>query len=140
MPSRDFVLARANGCGIFNFYPTLEAAAADARRANGGPFLDSTAGPYLPMTYAAFEAAKRALYLTPEQEITEERYMEMLEVLPPMAYHGGPGFESFLMCEYTSVPYTEQYARRGDKYFVKMVDATDKSTWMKAEVTTCLRP
>jgi hypothetical protein len=66
-----------------------------------------------------------------------EKFTEMLEVLPPKNWRNDGDFESFLMSEHWSGPYTHQYARRGRgddaTYWQRMVDSTDRSTWMKRE-------
>lgn len=128
----EFVLARVGALGIWNFYPTMEAAQEAA------PVINAKEAPeqYQPMTYADYKAAERAQLLGdgPEQ-ITAEKFMEMLEVLPPMKWEARGDFQSFLMSEFMTGVYTSQYAQRGygdtATYWVKMVDATDRSTWMK---------
>lgn len=130
----EYVLANVAKLAVWNFYPTLEAAAADAPRAHAERFCDAV---YTAMTWADYKAAERAHYLEPEpEEITEDRFMEMLEVLPPMAWHQGYDFESFLMSEFQTGTYTRQFARRGHgdgaKYYTRIVDASKRDTWMKA--------
>jgi hypothetical protein len=130
----QILIARTAPPSAFNFYPTEEAAKADLPRANR-----DESGKYSVMTWAEFENAQRAFYLgdAPE-EITQEKFQDAFEVLPPLKYHGGAGFESFLMSEFHSIPYTHQYIRvtkdGKDRYFSKLVDATDRQTWMTAEV------
>ena len=136
----DYVLACVNPPSIWNLFPSLETAAAAAEEANtynvkleahGAPKRD-----YEPMTYADYKARERAFYLSdPEHPITPEKFTEMLEVLPPEKWENHGDFETFLMSERWSGPYTHQYARRGRgedaKYWQKMVDASDRSTWMQ---------
>lgn len=124
----QFVLACVNPPRVWNFYPTLEAAEADRERVNAS----DRGVTYEPMTYDAYKLAERAVWLADgEREITREKFWQMLEVLPPMNWTRKGDFESFLMSEFTSGSFTEQYARRGEKYYSKTVDATDRSTWMK---------
>ncbi len=79
------------------------------------------------MSEKEFTKIERDHYLsTPAKEITKEDYWYALEVLPPMHYQNG----SFLMSEFMSGPYTEQYIEMCGRYFSKMVDAYDRSTWM----------
>ncbi len=126
----EFCLAATDCLGIWNFYPTMDAARADMERANAS----DPKRTYAPMEYSAYKAHERTKMLEDgPQEITREKFMEMLEVLPPLKWEQGAfGFESFLMSEFWSGPYTHQYARRGDTFWCKMVDATDRTTWMKA--------
>lgn len=128
------VLACTTPPSLFNYYLTEEAAKADLPRANR-----DEPGKYSIMTEDQFYTAQRAFYLgDPPAEITEEKFTEMFEVLPPLKYHSGEGFASFLMSEFHSGPYTHQYIRvtkDGEaRYYSKLVDATDRSTWMTREV------
>ncbi len=136
MPLPDYVLATADGRSLFNFYETPEAAQADMARANGKDFADF--GPYEPMTYAEYERRNRAFWLSdPAVEITADKWEYALEVLPPMRLEQQPGFNSFLMSEMTSGVFMQQYVRYGygetARYFTRMVDASDRSTWMKRD-------
>lgn len=168
--SSDFVLASKNPPSCFNFYPSLENAAADADRANGlicnscghrftaadtteVCIHDGTARRcsactkltwpktgeiYIPMTWADFVTAQRDCYLgDPPIQITAEKWHEALEVLPPEQYEDRGDFASFLMMEHYSGAYTSQYVARDlrDKatYWTKMVDSSDRSTWMTYE-------
>ncbi len=134
----EYVLAAVDGRSIFNLYPTMTAARDDMARANSKEFSMPGWGPYEPMTYNEFKRRERAFWLNdPPIQITGERWNEMLEVLPPMRWIQEPGYNSFLRSEMMSGPYTQQYVRYGtgsdDKctYWSKMVDITDKSTWLK---------
>ncbi len=126
----EFILAAVDRLGIWGFYPTMDAARADMERANAS---DPTCK-YAPMEYSAYKSLEREQMLGDgPQQITREKFMEMLEVLPPLKWERGAfDFESFLMSEFMSGPYTQQYARRGDTFWCKMVDATDRTTWMTA--------
>ena len=50
-------------------------------------------------------------------EITEARFMEMLEVLPPVGWTQRNGCESFKLSERTSGNITAIFARVGNRYF-----------------------
>lgn len=127
----DFVLAAFNPPSVWSFYETFDQAEARRDEVNAAPSNFRQAD-YQPMTYEAYKARERAFWVDgTEKEITEDQFHEMLNVLPPMNWERHAGFESFLMCEFTSGVYTEQYARRGDKYFSKTVDAFDRTTWMR---------
>lgn len=67
------------------------------------------------------------------QAITEHRFHEMLNVLPPIHWHMGGEFEHFKMCEFDSGSWTTQYARYGDRYAAKLVDVRNRETWITAE-------
>jgi hypothetical protein len=132
----EYVLASTDPLRLFNFYPTLAAAEADNERAN------TEYGPadYRPMTHDDYVAAERLYWIgRPAVEITADTWMEMLEVLPPMRWIQETGYNSFLMIEMASGPYTCQYVRIGTgrdvKYYEKMVDAYDRSTWMPPQPT-----
>lgn len=139
----DFILACVNPPSVFNFYPSLENAAADAGRANGEEWKTFRGsrlhdGRYAPMTWDQFVQAQRTFYLAdPPVQITVEKYWKMLECLPPDHYESHGSLVSFLMCEHYSGPYTHQYVKRGHgdqtTYWTRMVDATDRATWMTYE-------
>lgn len=50
-------------------------------------------------------------------KITEEKYIEMLEVLPPMKWRNGGGAQTFMMCEFLSGNITGIYCNIGDRYW-----------------------
>lgn len=64
------------------------------------------------------------------KEIDEERYNEMLEVLPPMNWDTHFGLSSFFMCEFWSGSITDQYAICDGKYYSKRVDYRKRDTWI----------
>jgi hypothetical protein len=132
----DYVLASINPPSVWNFFPTAEAAAAKADIVNEySKRLDERLGAperhYEVMTYEAYKAAERTWCLSgPLEEITEEQYREAFEKLPPEQFGFAGGLESFLMSEHFSGPYTPQYVTYQGRYFTRMVDATDRSTWI----------
>jgi hypothetical protein len=86
---------------------------------------------YQPMTYADYVEAECQFYLSrPLEEITAEKYDEMLNVLPPKKWHTTGGLQRFLMSEHWSGPYTSQYATIDGRFFTRVVDAGDESTWI----------
>lgn len=138
----EFVLASKQPPSVFNFYPSLEHAAADADRANGKRcecghvFTDADAitpgeswrgshcslcgkstypgRTYVPMTWDDFVQAQRDCYLSdPPKQITLEEWNYALEVLPPEQFERQGNLISFLMMEHYSGPYTNQYAAMG---------------------------
>ena len=85
------------------------------------------------MTLTEYLKAEREFLLSKElKEITEEEYQEMLNVLPPIKWVTIDDVEMFCMCEMYTGTYSSQYAhdRRADKYYTKLVDVTDTSTWI----------
>ena len=68
------------------------------------------------------DAAKRARLCTGAHEITEEKWIYALEVLPPMDWVRHQGSESFKMSELTSGNLTAIYCRVGDKYYTLTED------------------
>lgn len=63
------------------------------------------------------EAAAEAKFVTPWKEITQERWDEMLEVLPPQKWKTVRGVEIFQMSERTFGNITGHFARVGDRCF-----------------------
>jgi hypothetical protein len=137
--TRDYVLASLDPPSVWDFFPSIEAAAAKQEEANAyNVKLEAHGAPkrnYVPMHYDDYKAKEREVYLSrPAEEIPERKFVEMLGVLPPERWENKGDFESFLMCEHWSGPYTQQYVRRGNgddaKYWTKLVDSTDRKTWM----------
>lgn len=88
---------------------------------------------YQVMAFADFLALERERLLSgPPQEITEDKYNEMLDILPPLAWTEHHDVEMFCMSEFYTGPYTTQYAHdhKTEKYYSKLVDYTDKTTWI----------
>lgn len=86
---------------------------------------------YKVMTWNEFELLQRDSYINrPLEETTEECFENALYVLPPLKWCTIDGIEMFCMSEMYTGTYTSQYARCGDRYYSKMVDVTDKSTWI----------
>jgi hypothetical protein len=120
---------------VYAFYPTAEAAAANAEDANAyNKRLEQHGAParcYEPMLYDDYKQAERQFYLSrPLEEIGENRFNEAYEVLPPKAVRNRDGVFSFLMSEPWSGPYTSQYAEYNGRHFTRLVDATDPSSWI----------
>jgi hypothetical protein len=137
--TRDYVLASLDPPSVWDLFPTMETAAAKQEEANAyNVKLEAHGAPkrnYVPMRYDDYKAKEREFYLaSPEAQITEKKFVEMLEVLPPARWESKGDFESFLMSEHWSGPYTQQYVRRGNgdkaEYWTKLVDSTDRKTWM----------
>lgn len=63
--------------------------------------------------------------LTEPREITEEVYDEMLEVLPPLCFTGN----GFLMSEFQTESYTDQFFHKNGKFYMAVVDYKRKETW-----------
>ena len=83
------------------------------------------------MTWKEFKEREREYLLDNTlKEITEEKYYEMLNVLPPIYDVVIDGVEMFCMCEMHTGTYTTQYAKYNGKYYSKMVDVTDRTTWI----------
>lgn len=86
---------------------------------------------YEVMTFDEFlQRQKTAMISGDIKETTEERFDEMLNILPPLKWCTIDGVEMFCMCEMYTGTYTNQYARIGNKYYTAMVDVTDRSTWI----------
>jgi hypothetical protein len=68
-------------------------------------------------TLDEFVAFKEAELQTEPKEVTEDKFVEMLEVLYPNHWVRRSGSESFQMSEHLSGNITEIYCRVGTKYF-----------------------
>lgn len=85
------------------------------------------------MSFDDFLALQKKQLITGElTEVTEEKFNEMLDILPPLHWVTINGVEMFCMSEMYTMTYTTQYAhiKGTDKYYCAMVDARDKSTWI----------
>ena len=68
-------------------------------------------------TLGAVCAASEDMFRSKPVRITEERFCEMLDVLPPEGWIRRDGCESFKLCERTSGNITAIFARIGADYF-----------------------
>lgn len=68
----------------------------------------------------------------PIKEITEQEYNDALDILPPLLWCTIDGVTMFCMSEMYDGSITSQYARdkQTGKYYTKLVDIYDKSTWL----------
>ena len=86
---------------------------------------------YKIMTWEEFkEGQKKYLLSDPLEEITEEMWEEIFNILPPLKWCTILGVEMFCMSEMWTGTYTKQYGRCNGKYYCKMVDIADQSTWI----------
>ena len=63
------------------------------------------------------EAASRARYCQGPERISQERYEEMLNVLPPENWQRGVGFSCFRLSERLSGAIASFFVRIGDSYY-----------------------
>ena len=63
------------------------------------------------------DKAEAALYLVPAEEIKKGKFIEMLDVLPPMNWIMKPEGQCFALCEFQSGSYTSHYCETGGKYY-----------------------
>lgn len=63
------------------------------------------------------DKAQRERYCKPVEEITEERFLEMLNVLPPENWVQHGDWEGFRISEYMTGNLTYHYVRRGERFF-----------------------
>ena len=71
--------------------------------------------------WRAIEIAERERYVRGVEEITEARFMDALNVLPPVGWTTRGGVESFKISERITGNLTDIFARMGDRYF-KLTD------------------
>ena len=76
------------------------------------------------------KAERETMLAGPIEEITEDKFFERLEVLPPLHWCTVEGVEMFCIMEMISGSYTEQCAKANGKFYSKTVDSRDKSTWI----------
>jgi len=77
-----------------------------------------------------------ATTITAPVEVTEERWWEMLNVLPPMRWRGGGDTESFMICEATTLDLHSIFCRIGDRYF----ELVNKRTMTHEEIVSACHP
>jgi uncharacterized protein (DUF885 family) len=85
------------------------------------------------MSYEQFKEAERKHLLNGElTEVTADQFDDALNVLPPICWTTHNNVEMFCMCEMYTGSYTSQYAhdKRTGKYYTKLVDCKDRSTWI----------
>ena len=83
------------------------------------------------MTYDEYKKLERKKLLSDDlKEVTAEAYEDAFEVLPPLKFCKIQGVEMFCISEMYTGSYTTQYAKFNGKYYSKMVDVCDKSTWI----------
>lgn len=69
-------------------------------------------------------------------EVTEERWYEMLEVLPPMKWRSGRGAESFMLSEGLAGNLRTIFCRIGDRYF----ELADESCLTHEQIADLCQP
>lgn len=118
----------------WNLYPTLEAAEQAAPEVNKREHQGTDDMAYKAMSLTEFLEKQRQHYLSdPLVEITEERWWEMLEVLPPLHWERADGVERFLICEAHDASFHHQFAKCDGRYYQRLVCRRDKSTWINRE-------
>ncbi len=88
---------------------------------------------YKVMTWKEFKQFQKSFLFDDElTEITAEVFEDMLGVLSPLYWTEYNDIEMFCISEMYTGTYTNQYAhdKRTNKYYTKMVDSADKSTWI----------
>ena len=87
------------------------------------------------MAWEAAHELERAQYLKPVTEITQERFWEMLEVLPPCKWARYDGEESFFVSEAIHSDIHAWFVRIDERYFT----LEDSRTLTHREVTLAAR-
>ena len=83
------------------------------------------------LTEKQYEAKQRALYIKPPKEITEERYYEMLDVLPPLRFVTRNGVQSFILAEPLDLNYYTQFAKYNGKYYTAVIEYGNHETYLE---------
>jgi len=133
---KEFCIANLVSLSVWNFASTQEEAEAKLIEANTtGLYKES--GKYEITTWENFQAVQRSRLLKPIKEITENKFDFAIGCLPPLSWHNtNDGLNVFFMSEFWTGSFTNQYAmtRTGKtRFFKKMVDYKDKSTWITAD-------
>lgn len=87
------------------------------------------------LTEKQYEAKQRALYIKPPKEITEARYYEMLDVLPPLRFVTRNGVQSFILAEPLDLNYCTQFAKYNGKYYTAVVEYGNPETYLENILT-----
>ena len=66
---------------------------------------------------AQLEALAEKKYITEPIEVDEERFLDMLEILPPMNWKQSTEGEAFMICEMNYSHYTNIFCQIKDRYF-----------------------
>ena len=103
----------------------------NAQREPGSPEFIATD---LDTANKASRAAEDAYVITEWKEITEDRYDEMLNVLPPEKWQIVDGVDIFRMSEYYTGNITEHYAALFGKYFCRKCRTSTPYSVLAAEV------
>ncbi len=92
------------------------------------------------LSFDEFRRKQREKLISDElTDITAEDFEDAFDVLPPSDWCTIDGVEMFCMSERYIGTYTTQYAHdhKTDKYYCKMVDILDKSTWIHKILRKC---
>lgn len=87
------------------------------------------------LTEKQYEAKQRALYIKPPKEITEERFYEMLDVMPPLRWVTRNGVQSFILAEPLDLNYYTQFAKYNGKYYTATIEYGNKETYLENVLT-----
>ena len=89
--------------------------------------LEVTEGPLVIISADEAHDRERSKYITPAKEVSEERYRNMLECLPPSRWHRvAPGISVFHVSERITHDIVSWFFQAGDRYFE--VQDSDKLT------------
>ena len=91
------------------------------------------AGGFEAITLEEYRRREKAKWVSGKvTEITEEKYFDALDCLPPLNYSGNENASWFFICEMITMSFTNQYYhdKKNDKYYTAVADLHDKSTWI----------
>lgn len=130
--SKPFVVVD-NKNGLWNMYSSKEAAqntVIDKNKSEQDYKSDFEKQPFKIITWSEYNAAEKEKYVTAPIQISEERYYDLFECLPPKNWHTtSEALNVFFMSEFQTGSYTEQLIKYDDKFYSKSVDYCDKKTW-----------
>jgi hypothetical protein len=87
----------------------------------------------LETAYAMAEKARHDKYVHGPREITEERFNEMLCVLPPEDWRRSAGAQSFKMSEHQTGYFTAIFCEIGSRFFELCDDCRNSHEWIVRE-------
>ena len=81
-------------------------------------------------TEEEFYHIESEIWLTETKETSEDVFNEMFECLPPKKVISFNDGFTFFMSEFNYGTFTNQYLKKGNKFYYASVDYADNSTWI----------
>ena len=137
----NFVLADLGGKGknptVWNLYPSLEKAEEARQQMLKKDHDDNkyfSERNYKAMSFDEYTKKHKEFYLKGNpKKITEEKYYDMLNCLPPKRFFNYEKFQTFMMSEMLAGTITAQYLhdKKKNEYWEVNVDIKDQNTFLE---------